>query len=201
VLAFAWSKPDPYGSEFARVRLHANGMQASGVAIGAEPFPYHLHYDLSTMSDFSTRRLMVQVYGSDWSRSIDLTRDPEGWTCRVEADGAPDLPAPGGDMSVLGGALDCDLALSPLTNTMPVLRQGLLDAGSMDCVMAWVAVPDLTVHRSEQRYTFVRRAGTGAVVRFESGTFAADIEFDADGFVVHYPDLARRLGGPEPGPS
>ena len=29
-------------------------------------------------------------------------------------------------------------------------------------------------------------------VRFSSGSFSADIEFDGDGFVVNYPGIARR---------
>ena len=45
------------------------------------------------------------------------------------------------------------------TNTMPVLRAGLLEAAAQphDFVMAWVAVPDITVHRSEQRYEPIDR--------------------------------------------
>jgi len=34
--------------------------------------------------------------------------------------------------------------------------------------MAWVAVPELTVIPSPQRYTFIRRDGTRSIVRFES---------------------------------
>ena len=59
--------------------------------------------------------------------------------------------------------------------------------------MAWMSVPDLAVHASVQRYEHVRATPSGAVVRFSSGDFAADLEFDQDGFVVDYPDLARRL--------
>jgi hypothetical protein len=55
--------------------------------------------------------------------------------------------------------------------------------------MALVNVPGLSVERSLQRYVPLER-GT---VRFRSGTFTADIEFDADGFVVRYPGLAERV--------
>jgi hypothetical protein len=98
----------------------------------------------------------------------------------------------------LAGALDCDLGLSPLTNSMPVLRHGLLEPGEpVELLMAWVAVPELTVHASAQRYVPL---GEG-VVRFESldGEFTADIEFDADGLVVDYPGIARRLNSPSGG--
>jgi len=82
---------------------------------------------------------------------------------------------------------------------MPVLRHGLLHGGApRDFVMAWVSVPDLAVRPSAQRYTFVGRPTSAstqpaaAVIRFESGTFRADVVFDDDGLVVDYPGLGRR---------
>jgi hypothetical protein len=102
------------------------------------------------------------------------------------------------DAATLGGALDCDLGFSPLTNLMPVRRHGLHEHdGAADFVMAWVSVPDLEVFASAQRYEHVRREGSKAVVRFvDRGRFAgftADLELDADGLVLTYPDLARRV--------
>jgi hypothetical protein len=55
--------------------------------------------------------------------------------------------------------------------------------------MAWVSLPDLQVHRSEQRYEHVRPG----VVRFSSDDFVADLELDAHGLVRTYPQLARRV--------
>ena len=55
--------------------------------------------------------------------------------------------------------------------------------------MAFVNVPELSVERSTQRYVPLGRG----VVRFRSGTFTSDIEFDADGFVLRYPGLAERV--------
>jgi hypothetical protein len=105
------------------------------------------------------------------------------------------MPAPGGDMNAVDKALDCDLALSPLTNSMPVLRHGLLEGGGpVDLVMAWVSVPDLSVHASHHRYTFLRKSDEISVVRYESESrdFVAELTFDADGLVVDYPGIGRR---------
>jgi uncharacterized protein len=84
-----------------------------------------------------------------------------------------------------------DLAFSPLFNSLPVLRDRLLGGGSpRDYVMRFVSVPELEVVESEQRYEpFGDRR-----VRFRSGTFVADLDFDADGFVVRYERLAERVG-------
>jgi uncharacterized protein len=90
-----------------------------------------------------------------------------------------------------GGADFFDLAHSPLFNSLPVLRDGLHREGEPhDYVMRWVDVPSLEVSRSEQRY---EPLGDG-IVRFRSGSFTADLAFDADGFVMEYPGLARRVG-------
>jgi hypothetical protein len=94
----------------------------------------------------------------------------------------------------MAGALDCDLGLSPLTNSMPVLRHRLHEGGGpVDLLMAWVAVPELTVSPSPQRYTFVRRGHQARIVRYESldSDFVAEITFDEQGLVLDYPGIAR----------
>jgi uncharacterized protein len=89
----------------------------------------------------------------------------------------------------LGDADFFDLGWSPLFNSLPVMRDGLLQIGPpRDYVMRWVDVPTLEVSRSEQRY---EPLGDGAV-RFSAGQFTADIRFDAEGFVVDYPGIATR---------
>ncbi len=195
--SIVWLK-NPVGLEFAAVSLATDHLHAVGVAIGSQPIPYRLDYELETSAGFITTRLQVSSEGDGWSRRLDLRRDPGGgWTAAVETEGALDLPPPGGEMAPLQDALDCDLGLSPLTNTMPMLRHALLDAGGpVDFAMAWVSVPDLSVHRSRQRYTFVRRQDGQAVVRYDSidGSFTADLTVDADGLVLDYPGIGRLIG-------
>jgi hypothetical protein len=79
-----------------------------------------------------------------------------------------------------------DLGYSPLFNSLPVLA-GLERA--TDFVMNFVQVPSLEVARAEQRY---EPLGDG-LIRFRSGSFVADLRFDADGFVAHYEGLAERV--------
>jgi uncharacterized protein len=199
MLAITWIKER--GAEFAEVRLDGTSLRAAGVAVSAEPLPYRLDYKLECADGFVTRRLTIQTHGANWSRSLVLSRDPRGeWGVEASAEGEVSLPPPGGDPTAFAAALDCDLGECPVTNTMPVLRHGLLQGGARrDFVMAWVSVPDLAVRRSEQRYTFVGppAASTGlpagsAVIRYESGPFRADVVFDKDGLVVDYPGLGRR---------
>jgi uncharacterized protein len=99
---------------------------------------------------------------------------------RAEVVGGPQL-----DLA-LEGADFFDLGYSPLFNSLPVLA-GLETA--TDFVMAFVEVPSLEVSRSEQRYEPI---GDGAI-RYSSGAFVAEIEFDWEGFVTRYEGLAERV--------
>lgn len=82
-----------------------------------------------------------------------------------------------------------DLGFSPLTNTLPILRDNLHRGGEpRDYVMALVDVPSLEMERSEQRY----EPFAPGLVRFRSHEFTAMLEVDDAGFVVRYPGLAAR---------
>jgi hypothetical protein len=210
--AITWIKGR--GAEFAEIDLAGAGLRATGVAVSGDPIPYRLEYELDCGEDFITRRLSVRVWGAGWGRRLELTRDPRaGWSADAGAEGEAELlglpgvpgpPPPGGDPSGLDAALDCDLGESPLTNTMPVLRHGLLGGGDpVEFLMAWVSVPWLAVTPSRQLYTYLRR-GTAAelglaraaggplsLIRYQSGDFSADVAFDAQGLVVDYPALGR----------
>jgi hypothetical protein len=107
--------------------------------------------------------------------------DPD--VLRMELVGGRSLELP------LGGADFFDLGWSPLFNSLPVLRDRLLERGpARDYVMRWVDVPSLEVSTSEQRYEPLG----GRLVRFSSGSFGAEILFDEQGFAVDYPGIARR---------
>jgi hypothetical protein len=184
-VARTWEIHETQGLETAWIILDDDGLAARGRAVGLAPEPYWVSYTLETGKRQVTRRLAVTVEpasGAD-ARSLELLRSPDGaWS----VDGV--------ELADLAGALDCDLAFSLLTNTMPILRYQLHQRpGAADLVLAWVSLPDLGVHRSAQRYEHLRRTADGAVVRFTAGSFTADLEVDADGLVVRYPQLGTRL--------
>jgi uncharacterized protein len=194
--SIGWVKDSGLGMEFAEVGITARRMKATGVALGTSPIPYRLDYRFESRSRFITKSIEVVSRGQGWRRSLLLKRDKLGeWDASWETHGEALLPPPTGDMNELADALDCDLALSPLTNTMPVLRHDLLHTGGpVDFLMAWISVPDLSIIPSRQRYTFVHTDELISVVRYESGQFAADIVLDEDGLVLEYPGLGHRVG-------
>ncbi|MEI5582603.1 MULTISPECIES: putative glycolipid-binding domain-containing protein [unclassified Agromyces] len=182
--------------ESASVRFDGAGMRAIG---GARAASYATAWELDVDDGWRTLALRITARGLGWSRSLDLERSPQGeWRAVATQTGDVDLPAPGlADPSSVAGALDCDLGLCPLTNTMPIRRLGLLDADVPETalVMAWVDVPSLRVIRSEQGYASASVGGRRRV-RFRSldGDFAAELEVDDDGVVVDYPGIGRRVG-------
>jgi hypothetical protein len=195
--AVAWVKDDPLGVEFAEIDLAEDRLNANGVAVGSAPSPYRLDYALETTTAFVTARLHVTSRGEGWRRELDLRRDEAGvWSAVAEEEGRADLPPAGGNTDRLADAFDCDLGLSPVTNTMPILRHGLLHGGGpVELTTAWVAVPALAVQADHQRYRHVGSADGRHVIRFEAtdGSFAADITVDDDAVVVDYPGIARQL--------
>jgi uncharacterized protein len=207
--SIAWAKADPPGAEFAVVQLESRRLRAKGIAIGSNPEPYRLSFELQTRDEYITDTVVVESQGAGWMRRLEIKRSPAGvWSVSSQSTGRLEMPEPGGDPAGLGDALDVDLALSPVFNTMPVLRHDLHNGGKAgDFLMIWISVPDLSIHASPQRYTFVERhAGAQRLVRFEAvgedEDFAADVQFDSDGLVVDYPCIASRIGthGPASSP-
>jgi hypothetical protein len=172
----AWAGDGQWTAEVCELELAPDGVMAVGTQLGADPYPYRATYELDARGDWMTRRLRVRVDGAE----LDLRHDGAG-----QWDGRPELE----------GALDCDLAYSPLTNLMPIGRHALHErAGVHEFLMAWVSLPDLHVHLSPQRYEHVRPG----VVRFDGEDFTAEIEVDANGLVIAYPEIARRVAILEP---
>ncbi len=199
----AWRGLDAWRSEVAALELDSAGIVAEGSQVAVDPVPYRLDYRLEAPRDFITRRFVLRTQGPGWSRRLELRHDGEGhWDAQAKREGgAIELPDPGGDMSAVEGALDCDLGLSPLTNLMPIRRSGLSHrAGAEDFLMAWVSVPDLRVLASAQRYEHVSDDAHGSVVRYvDRGLFPgfkADLRLDPSGIILLYPELGERV---EPG--
>jgi uncharacterized protein len=122
----------------------------------------------------------LAAQGTQVGVAYELRYELEQGRLRAEVVNGPSL-----DLG-LEGADFFDLGYSPLFNSLPVLA-GLEQTA--DFVMAFVDVPSLDVSRSEQRYEPIGKN----VVRYTSGSFVAEIEFDAGGLVTRYEGLAERV--------
>lgn len=190
---------DPDRLDAATVEFRSDGM----LAVGTSRAPlWATTWSLECDSRWYTRRLQVRAGGFGWMRELTLERDDAGWSCSAAASETMDerlgeLPPPGvTDRGLPADAVDVDLGLCPLTNTMPIRRLGLLDRDVDEhlLTMVWVDVPSLQVVPAEQRYSSRTVAGRRSV-RYESELrdFRSDLDVDADGLIVRYPQLARSL--------
>jgi hypothetical protein len=191
-----WTGVEEWLAETAAVDLDEDGLRAVGTQLGADPAPFRLDYRLEAPGGFVTRELELTATAEGWRRRLLLRHDGSGgWDAQVEDDGEVPGGPWAGELPDLSGALDIDIQSSPLTNTMPIRREGFQESGSGEFVMAFVLAPTLRVKASRQGYEHLRRAGRGSVVRYLSldGDFRADLELDEDGLLESYPRLARRV--------
>jgi len=200
-----WRRTDCNGVEHVLYDDHA-GLRARGTVVVDDPIPYTCRYQLLADERWATRLFEVETEGAGWQRQVRLERSVDGWRVTTHERGRldqvlaragrPGAAFPGTDLpEELADAVDVDLLGSPMTNTLPLRRLGLVPGGAAggrahEVTVAWVLVPELTVVPAEQRYAVID-AGR---IRFESGTFAAEVTVDDSGFVRHYPGLADRLG-------
>lgn len=110
--------------------------------------------------------------------ALEVVRDAAGWS--VDGAARPDLSK----------AHEVDIAISPLSNTLPIRRLGLDIGQSADIVTAYVTVPGLSVTTDPQRYT--RVSEDQFLYESRDSDFRRTVDVDADGLVLTYPGLFQR---------
>lgn len=186
-----WRHLDEPGMQLARISDIADGHIIDGRVLTAlDGQPTEVHYAIMCGADWTTHHAFATVLQGTSTRAIQLRRDEEGrWWATRDAHVRND---PAGDrIPGLDGVHDVDLAISPVTNTLPIRRLGLAVGDSRDTDAAWVGFPDLAVERLPQRYT----RESPDVYRYESngGAFMATLQVDEHGVIVRYGDLWERI--------
>ncbi len=177
--AYRWRSDEGVGLEHLNLHVREDLILADGVVIGdCGEGPFGCSYRICCDLDWRVRSLEARVAGG---ASLVLTSDGNGrWR---DGDGA--------GQAHLAGCIDVDIAATPFTNTLPIRRLG--DALHQRTVIrvAYIAIPSLAFRPAAQAYT---RLPDGRY-QFESldSDFRADLELDADKFVLRYPALFSRL--------
>lgn len=143
-------------------------------------------YRLIVAEGGAVERLSVTSATAARERHLTINRTEDGyWLLDTGS---------GGTRTEFGGALDIDLALSSLFNSLPIRRLGLhRESGEHTLPMVFVSLPELEVELVEQQYRTVSTLEEGrAVVGFGWGDFAADLTLDEDGVVLSYPGISQR---------
>ena len=189
VRMLAWAGADCLRLEAARVVLSERGLRATGSLVNAQREgveAYSASYSLATDEACVAQRLTVRTARATGEQHVTLTRSEEGVWLVDHGQGAV-------RRNHFDGALDVDLAFSPLFNALPIRRLGLhRSAAQHDLPVAFVALPSLDVCRAAQTYRTVS-LGEPAVVSISSDSWEAELTVDADGLVLDYPGLARRV--------
>jgi uncharacterized protein len=176
----AWDRGDA-GLEHLELRPENNVLRVSGVVVGSvDGEAFGLDYRLTVDEAWHVREALVST--------------ASGQTLRLDGDGRGAWRVNGRAEPSLQGCIDIDLQATPFTNTLPIRRLPL-ETGQRETIsVVYLNVPSLEIERLKQRYTALE---AGRLYRFEGldTGFQADLPVDADGLVLDYPDLFRRLPG------
>ncbi|HKZ07280.1 MAG TPA: putative glycolipid-binding domain-containing protein [Methylomirabilota bacterium] len=168
------------GLQHLVLREAADEIVADAAVVGDEEgVRFGARFRIACDAGWRVRRVEVEAVGGP---AIVLTADGAGhWR-----DGA------GAPRPELDGAIDVDLPMTPFTNTLPIRRLNLRAGESADLRMVYIVMPQGGVTISPQRYTCLEARRRYRYQSLDSD-FVAEVEVDADGLVVTYPGLFRRV--------
>jgi hypothetical protein len=176
-----WQDWSGTGIQHLVLKESADDVVVDCAVIGSEEdFQFAARFRILCDGAWRVKKVEAGVIGDD--RHIELSSDGAGrWR---DGRGEP-LPH-------LEGAVDVDLPITPFTNTLPIRRLGLGAGQSADIRVAYIRLPEFTVETDPQRYICLE---PGRRYRYESldSDFVREIDIDADGLVVTYPGLFRRV--------
>jgi uncharacterized protein len=182
-----WALVEEPGMEHLRLTVNDGQIVADGVIVGVtENQPFRVHYKIRCDAEWRVREADIRLLDGV-GQNIKLNADGKGhWT-----DGS------GNHVLSLNGCLEVDISATPFTNTLAIRRTRLQPGESADLVAAFIAVPEMVVTPSRQRYTCVDLRSDGGLYKYEDEGlfqgFTADLSVDADGLVVEYPELFKRV--------
>jgi hypothetical protein len=187
-----WQAEDGHGLEGTRMLPGHGGFRALGRMVRVEPSGgFTASYRLVVGEDGRLERLSVTSATAERERHLTINRTDDGVWLLDTGTGT------GAVRDDCAGAVDVDLAYSPMFNTIPIRRLGLhREAGEQTLPVVFVSLPELEVQVADQTYRTVSvldEATGHAEIGFRWGDFAADLQVDAEGVVATYPGLARRL--------
>jgi len=172
-----WRRIDTPGHEACRVFSCKKEWHLAGTTVFAHDHQT-CRLDYSVICDADWNTLSGRVSGWLGNKTIDID-------IAVAADHSWKLN--GVECPAVLGCTDLDLNFSPSTNLLPIRRLNLDIGQKAEVKAAWLRFPSFELEPLPQVY---RRLGE-STFRYESagGSFVADLEVDASGFVTNYPDL------------
>ena len=184
-----WSPWTGPGLEHLHLRQRQEDNVADSLILGVEEQrPFRVRYEIHCDQQWRLRAAYLALLSGS-SQSLHLFTDGEGaWT----TESGETIPS-------LKGCLDVDISATPFTNTLPIRRLALQPGSSATLNMVYIAIPQMQIKVAEQRYTCLEVTSSEGRYRYESlasgvSWFTAELVVDADGLVLDYPGLFRRVG-------
>jgi hypothetical protein len=147
--------------------------------------PFRLTYRLAWDDAWRLRDAELNAATEDSTRSLSLRTDGQGRWRHVD----------GRVIDELDGCIDIDIWPTPFTNSFPIRRQPMALGERRLFRMVWIFAPDLTMHAQPQAYTRLAER-LYLFENLDGSGFEAELPVDADGIVLDYPDLFRRVREP-----
>lgn len=180
-----WITPDEPGLDHVILESSPTAVRADGFLLGiAYAHPFRLRYQLECDATYQVQRAELRVEGNG-EPTLTLVREANGtWH-----DGQ------GNDYPQLAGCTEIDIEVSPITNTLPIRRLALEVGQSGIIRVVYITLPTLEFSVHQQEYTRLPDQDGNQRYRYQSLTteFVAEIEVDAEGLVVDYPDIWKRV--------
>jgi uncharacterized protein len=176
-----WQDWSGAGIQHLVLREGPEQIVADAAVIGTEEGePFAARFRIVCDGGWRVRHVEAGAIGDD--RRIVLAGDGAGHWRDGTGTPRPDLE----------GAIDVDLPITPFTNTLPIRRLDLRAGQSADLRVVYIVLPAYTVTTDPQRYICLEPRRR---YRYESldSDFVQEIEVDADGLVVTYPELFKRV--------
>jgi len=180
-----WQPWNDIGLEHLRLVMSDAGAIADGLIIRViDNQPVRLRYEIRVDTAWRVREADIDMWSPTYRQLKLSSNGCGGWT---DANGRPVVE--------LDGCIDIDLTVTPFTNTLPICRLDLEPSEAEEISVAYIDVPALSVRSARQRYTCLGKQGNGGHYLYEGleTGFKAELQVDADGIVIDYPGLWRRL--------
>ncbi len=171
------------GSEHLVLQLGSR-IEADDLAVGViNDAAYRLRSHIVCDVNWNMERVKIQDLLNN--RVIDLVRKTNGDWADEKAHA----------IEALHGCTEVDIMVTPFTNTLPIRRLNLAVGESKEISVVYVSVSDLNISKLNQRYTYLSKLKDGGGYKYENlgSGFSSDITVDADGLVLDYPGIFRRI--------
>jgi len=179
--SIVWRGLDIDTEEHCSVNYTATGIVVRSEIEGwAGTTAVYTEYVLELHANWSVKCVSIRYTVGTDSQHFDFELTETGW---VDKNGS--------DCPEFAGCRYVDISLTPFTNTLAVNGLDLEVGQGAEVEVLYFDILENEVRTDAQRYTRL----SDTIYRFENqgGSFTADVEFDTDGFVTHYPNLFKML--------